>query len=148
MKDFNFLKSELVRLGVKYNLCREYIGYINQANKIDDLVKLYFAGDDFCKDFNYPPVHLIEPFKDEARESGLIINDVCDVTGVKKIAAVGESIVNATFKGYDVGYVIAKDNSVVNIFAYDFSKVFVFKMGNALVNCVNFNNAKIKVKDE
>lgn len=148
MKDIEHLKSELVRLGQKYNLCTEYIGYIKQATKIDDLVKLYFAGDDFCKDFNYPPVYLIEPFKDEARESGLIINDVCHLEGVKKIAAVGESIVNAIYRGYEVAIIVVKDESVLNLFTYDYSKVYVFKMGNAIINKVSFDNSKIIEKDE
>lgn len=157
MKNKDILKS-----AVKLNLCKEWQEKMKNDSSLENLCKMYFEGDDWAMENDFPNLKILREFKGKSNAFGLYT----DVTGMlhNKLQAAffGSSQVKLTYDKFSVGKVILRhytkafielqdnaivfvnllDNAEVEIEAKDNSSVTVFCYGNH--NLKSIGNVKVK----
>lgn len=154
------LNQQLKTDGIAKGLCEEWQHKLDTHRSIEDLVRLFVKGIDFCVSKDYPTLDFMRThFKGVCEPYGIFIDD--EVQGIRNMPDVvlnGTSRVAVEYDGYSVGRVVVRHASraIVNaaghanvtIDAFDDShvtvatagyeaRVVVNRYGNADVDCLD-----------
>ena len=153
------LKKQLKQDGIAKGLCSQYQGLIDRSQSIEDLVRLFIRGIDFCIKHNYPTLEFMrEHFKGISEPyGGFVDDDIPELRNMPDVVLNGHCRAFLEYDGYTVARVVARHNSegavnvsersVVTIDAFDNvklnvavsgndAKVYVNKYGDAQVECI------------
>lgn len=153
------LNDQLRRDGRAKGLCREYQRKIDKSLTVEELVKLFIGGIDFCVKNNYPTLEFMrEHFKGISEPyGGFVDDDIPELRNMPDVVLNGHCRAFLEYDGYTVARVVARhtsegainvsERSVVTIDAFDNvklnvavsgndAKVYVNKYGDAQVECI------------
>ena len=153
------LNDQLRRDGRAKGLCREYQRKIDKSLTVEELVKLFIGGIDFCVKNNYPTLEFMrEHFKGISEPyGGFVDDDIPELRNMPDVVLNGHCMAFLEYDGYTVARVVARhtsegainvsERSVVTIDAFDNvklnvavsgndAKVYVNKYGDAQVECI------------
>lgn len=153
------LNDQLKKDGKAKGLCRDYQRKIGASRSIEDLVKLFIKGIDFCVINNYPTLDFMrEHFKGKSEPfGGFVDDDVPELKNMPDVVLNGHCRAFLEYDGYQVARVVARHTSeaaitvseraIVTVDAFDTvkltvavaggdAKVFVNKYGDAQVECI------------
>lgn len=151
------LIKQLKADGIEKGLCRAWQMKLRAGLSLEQLVKLYVRGIDFCISEDYPTLdYLREHFKGKCEQYGVFVDD--EVVGLKNAANVvlnGDCKAMLEYDAYAVSQVYVRhnsnvsinvaDNAIVTVDAFDDSKLYVAVAGSEARITINaYGNAQIK----
>ncbi|OBW43484.1 hypothetical protein AB670_00013 [Chryseobacterium sp. MOF25P] len=149
MENKNIFKS-----AVKLNLCREWQEKMKNDSSLESLCKMYFAGDDWSMENDFPNLETLRAFKGKSDVFGIHTDFIGSNVNEFEAAYFGDSDVNLNYNKYSVGKLIlrhntkakiqTKDNAVLFINLLDNAEVEIECLDKALVNVFCYGNQNLK----
>lgn len=144
---------ELVELlrkdGVRKRLCQQYQGLLKGDLSIEDLVKLFIGGVDFCIKYNYPTLDFMrEHFKGKSEPYGAFVDDeiVEPLVNVPDVVMNGDCKAMAEYNGFTVSRIFARHNTQMSVNVADHAIVTIDAFDNTfLAIAVSGSNAQVIV---
>ncbi len=153
------LNRQLIEDGKAKGLCRQYQGLLDRSQTIEDMVRLFIRGIDFCIKNDYPTLEFMRAnFKGKSEPFGGYVDD--EITGLRNapdIVMNGGCKALLEYDEYSVSRIYIRhssqaavnvsDHAIVTIDAFDNShlvvavaggnaQVIVNKYGDAQVECI------------
>lgn len=128
-------------------ICREWYGKILNASGIEDLLKLYVDGIDFCLSNEFPGNGILKEFGgDLCQQYGIHVDrQNVELQNPRKLVALGTTSGTATFREYAVGEVFAKHSAQLKLSAQNNAFVVIDMFDESRVTVSAFGNAKVCV---
>ena len=131
---------ELVELlrkdGVRKGLCQQYQGLLKGDLSIEDLVKLFIGGVDFCIKYNYPTLDFMrEHFKGKSEPYGAFVDDeiVEPLVNVPDVVMNGDCKAMAEYNGFAVSRIFARHNTQMSVTVTDHAIVTIDAFDNTFL---------------
>jgi hypothetical protein len=121
-------------------ICKEWAVQISQACDVQDLLKMYVAGIDFCLKNNFPSnTDLLRLGGVELGKHGIYLDTEVEIYDKPFVVLLGASSGEITIGGYSVSEIFIKDQSSANVQV----------TGNAfvIIDCFDSTNLSITASD-
>lgn len=141
--------KEIALEAKKNGICTEWFKEMTLFNSYSRLVEMYFKGDDWSLEKDFPNIQLLRTHKGGIAPYGLI-TDVVDKTylNVEKLAFFGDSKVKLEYSDFNIGEnIILRHNTVAKVIASGNSIVFIKTLDNSKVDIECSESAKVTVFD-
>ena len=125
----------------KYGLCAEWYRKMLSVTTYKQLAEMYFDGDDWSMEKDFPSIELLRKHKGAILPYGLVVDSTEKFENNFRIAFFGNSESEISYSDYSVGNVIVRHQSKVKIKASGSSKVFVNLIDEARVEIEATENA-------
>lgn len=142
--------------GIEKGLCRGWQRKLHSGLSLEELVKLYVQGIDFCISEDYPTLdYLRDNFKGKSEQYGVYIDDEVRELNLPNVVLNGDCKAMLEYDGFVVAQAYIRhnsqasinvaDNAIVTVDAFDNCKLFVAVAGSeAKVNINAYGNAHIE----
>ena len=137
--------KEITLDGKKYGLCAEWYKKMLSVTTYKQLAEMYFDGDDWSMEKDFPSLSLLRQHKGAILPYGLVVDSTEKFDNNFRIAFFGNSESEIYYSDYAVGNVIVRHQSKVKIKASGSSKVFVNLIDEARVEIEATENAEVIV---
>ena len=127
----------------KYGLCAEWYRKMLSVTTYKQLADMYFDGDDWSMEKDFPSIELLRKHKGDILPYGLVVDSTEKFENNFRIAFFGNSESEISYSGYSVGNVIVRHQSKVKIKASGSSKVFVNLIDEASVEVEATDEAEV-----
>lgn len=144
------LGQELAEMALitKEKICDEWFIKLQQTKSIEELVKMYVRGIDFCFSNEYPSNEYIRNnFKGKMEVFGVYLDDIIAIDNKRKLVLLGETIASLTYTDFNVCQLYMKDNSTANVVAKDNSILCIDIFYNSKLNIVCNDNSKVIINN-
>lgn len=128
-------------------ICDEWYSRMMKITTFKELVIMYFAGDDWSMEMDFPDEITARKYKGGIEPYGIKVDSKDDFVNDKRIAFFGNSESSISYDGYQVGTVIIRHQSKVHIKASGNSIVFVNILDNATLQIDCTDEAQVTVYD-
>lgn len=139
------LGKEIALEAKKNNLCQPWFKEMLLVNNYSKLADMYFKGDDWAMEKDFPGQNLLQKHKGGIMPYGLIIDAEKSFSNVEKLAFFGNSSVNLDYSAYSVSKLIIRHNSKANIKVKDNAILSINILDNASVDIECRDDAKVFV---
>lgn len=123
--------DNILNLAIKQNLCNEYQEKIKNDSSLENLCKMYFDGDDWSMENDFPSLEVLREFKGKSDIFGLRTDFIGSNKNELQSAYFGNSEVNLMYDGYAVGKLILRHQTKAKIKASGNAKLFINILDNA-----------------
>ena len=127
----------------KYGLCAEWYRKMLAVTTYKQLAEMYFDGDDWSMEKDFPSLSLLRQHKRAILPYGLVVDSTEKFENNFRIAFFGNSESEISYSDYAVGNVIVRHQSNVKIKAKGNAKVFVNLIDEARVEIEATENAEV-----
>ena len=127
----------------KYGLCAEWYRKMLAVTTYKQLAEMYFDGDDWSMEKDFPSLSLLRKHKGAFLPYGLVVDSTEKFQNNFRIAFFGNSESEISYSDYAVGNVIVRHQSKVKIKASGNAKVFVNLIDEARVEIEATENAEV-----
>jgi hypothetical protein len=151
------LADQLKQDGEAKGLCRLWRGKLRSGMSIEGMVRLFIKGIDFCISENYPTIEFMRAnFKGKCEQYGAFVDDEIESRkNAPDTVLNGDCKAMLEYDGFTVSRifirhnsqaaVIASDNAMVTIDAFDSANLVVATAGNNAQIYVNlYSNAQVE----
>lgn len=135
----------IIRQAKKDGICNEWHEQMLQNPSVENLCKMFFKGDDWAIENNFPSVEMLEQFKGETEPYGLFLDHTGKVESKDYLAVFGNSEVSVEYNGFSVSKLILRQNSKAKIVAKDCAFLIVKVLDNAEIEIEKTDNAQVKI---
>lgn len=160
------LNDYILKMAIASGICEPWAEKITEAIGVDDLLKMYLKGIDFCLDKDFPSRYdLVRLGGDRLQEYGIFVDEQLTVKNSAFTVLLGKCEAELRYSGFSVGQVFIKHNSktelmlsdkafvvldcfdstIVNVKASDQAKVLVNVYGNAEISSSSVGQGVIKI---
>lgn len=112
---------------------------------ISNLCKMYFDGDDWAMEHNFPSIEILREFKGKSEIYGLFTDYVGMPNNLSKAAFFGKSNVRLTYTGFSVSQLILRHDTDAKIRICDNAKLIINILDNAKLDIECIDNARVEV---
>lgn len=137
--------KELATAAKKQKLCKPWLAEMTKATDIKPLCEMYFKGDDWAMEKDFPSLEVLRKFKGESDQYGLHTDYTGELENQKQTALFGKSDAKLNYTGFFAGVLNIRHNSKAKIKASDYAIVVVNILDNAFVEIETSDNAKVRV---
>lgn len=137
--------KELAIAAKKQKLCKPYLADMTKATDIKPLCEMYFKGDDWAMEKDFPALEVLRKFKGESDAYGLHTDFKGDLENQNQTALFGKSDAKLNYTDFFVGTLILRHDSKVKITASGHAFLVVNILDNAFVEIETTDNAKVSV---
>lgn len=144
--DITQINKVLRDTAIKDGLCDKWQKDWRRDWPAQKLLEKYKEGIDFCLANNYPSADFIEKnFSLEDRHKvGVFVNEKYSILNREGCSVIrGTSIITARFNATSNGELYVTDNATLKVFAHGHSFVIVQALGNATVEAIQHDSAKL-----
>ena len=128
----------------KYGLCAEWYKKMLSVTTYKQLAEMYFDGDDWSMEKDFPSLSLLRQHKGAILPYGLVVDSIFEkFENNFRIAFFGNTETEISYTDYAVGNVIVRHQSKVKIKAKGNAKVFVNLIDEARVEVEATENAEV-----
>lgn len=135
----------IIQQAKKDGICNEWHQQMLQNPSIENLCKMFFKGDDWAIENNFPSVEMLEQFKGKTEPYGLFLDHTGKVESKDSLAFFGNSDVSVEYGGFSASKLILRQNSKAKILAKDYAFLIVKVLDNAELEVEKLDNAKVKI---
>lgn len=129
----------------KAKLCKPWLAEMTKAEDIKPLCEMYFKGDDWAMEKDFPSLETLRKFKGETDPHGLHTDFKGMLENQKKTALFGKSEAKLKYTDFFVGTLIVRHGSKAKISASGHAFLVVNILDNAFVEIETTDNAKVRV---
>ena len=141
--------KEIIKMAADNKICQPWHEEMKKDSSLQNLCKMYFDGDDWAIQNDFPNLETLRKFKGESNTYGLFTDHKAvfkTVTVPKlKTAFFGNSDVSLSYAGFTVAEVIIRHKSKATITVFDYAKLKITILDNAEVEVVSTPNASVSV---
>ncbi len=137
----------IIQLAKKQELCDEWHQDMLQNPTLENLCEMFFKGDDWAMDNNFPTPEMLRAFPETA-QYGLFVDTSYQGNAPQRIAFFGDSDAVLDSDGYQVSEIYLRQNSKLKITAKGVSKIFITVLDNAVIEAETMQNARIVIFDK
>lgn len=127
----------------KIKLCEEWTGKMMNATTFKALAEMYFKGDDWSMENNFPTAEVVRKYKGGIEPYGIKVDASGIYENERYIAFLGESKVDLNYQGFSIGQVIVRHLSEVKIVVSGNAKVFINLLDAAKIDVECSGYAKV-----
>lgn len=134
------LNTYVLARAMQNNICTPWAEKISHARSVDDLLKMYVAGIDFCLEHDFPSnADLVTLGGDHINQYGIYVDQTIKLTDRPFIVLLGRSSGTVKYSGFNTAQIFLKHNSSSNILV----------QGNAsvIIDCFDDSVLNIEVSD-
>ena len=130
--------KKIAKLAKEKGLCRPWFKEMLTIDKIETLCLLYFRGDDWSMEKDFPPLEILREYKDQTKEFNLITDSKENFINLQR----------AAFFGTSKSFILFSDFTVSNLIIRHDSEIEIIAKGNSILTITLLDNAKLKIKTE
>lgn len=150
------LINQLKEDGTAKGLCRPWRMKLQQGMSVEEMVKLYIKGIDFCISEDYPTLDFLrDHFKGSCESYGVFVDDEVELRNAPDTVLNGDCKAILEYDGYSVSRIYARhntqgsvnvsDNAYVTVDAFDNSNLVIAVAGSDAQVIVNlYGNARVE----
>lgn len=143
------LVEQLRKDGIRKGLCQQYQGLLQGDLSIEELVKLFVGGIDFCVKWNFPTLDFMrERFKGLSEPYGAYVDDEIKdpLRNVPDLVFNGDCKAMTEYDGYSVSRIFIRHNSQCAVNVSDHAMVTIDAFDNTyLAIAVAGSDAQVNV---
>lgn len=139
--------KEIALEAKKNNLCQAWFKEMMTITNYSKLAEMYFKGDDWAMEKDFPNLSLLRAHKGGIEPYGLITDSTSKLANVLNLAVFGKSKVELEYSGYSVCKLIIRHDSEAIVIAKDNAILYINILDNAFVKIECTDNAKVVVFD-
>lgn len=137
--------NDIVAKAKELGICQKWGEEMQSSPKMALYCKMYFDGEDWAMEQDFPTLELLQKYKGQTEEYGLYTDHQGAFENWDKIAFFGKSVVEIDYNCFQVGKVNIRHDSKAKIIAEDNAIVMINILDNAEVEVEAKDNAKIFV---
>lgn len=137
--------TNILTLAKKQDLCKEYQEKIKNDSSLKNLCHMYFEGDDWSMENDFPDLKVLREFKGKSDVYGLHADYVGNNENELKAAYFGESKVQLSYDKFSVSTLILRHDTKAKIKAKDYSILIVNLLDNAEVEVECLDKASVSI---
>lgn len=149
--------NDIINRARELNICDEWYGKMCENPQMRHFCVMYFRGDDWALENDFPTLDLLRKYKGETEEFGLYTDYKGIFINPNKLAFFGSSRVELEYNAFGVGYlnirhdskakIKVKDNAILVINILDNAEVEIDAEGGARVSVYQYSDkAKVEGK--
>jgi len=128
--------KNILNLAKKQNLCKDYQEKMKNDSSLESLCEMYFEGDDWSMENDFPDIETLRAFKGKSDIYGLHTDYIGSNKSEFEAAYFGNSIVVLTYDQFSIGKLILRHNTKAKIKA----------SGNAILIINILDNAEVEIE--
>lgn len=134
------LNTYVLARAMQNNICTPWAEKIANAGSVDDLLKMYVAGVDFCLEHNFPSnTDLVSLGGDHINQYGIYVDQTLKLIDRPFVVFLGNSSGTVKYSGFNTAQVFLKHTSSTDIYVQDNASV--------LIDCFDDSVLNIEVSD-
>lgn len=137
--------NNILSLAKKHALCKPWQEKMKNDSSLKNLCQMYFDGDDWSMENNFPDLNILREFKGKSDVFGLHTDFIGNNKNEFQSAYFGDSNVQLHYNGYSVGKLILRHNTKAKIQASDKARLFINLLDNAEVEIDAKDNSAVTV---
>lgn len=137
--------KNILRSAKKHDLCKPWQEKMKNDSSLESLCKMYFDGDDWSMENNFPDLNILREFKGKSDVFGIHTDYIGSNKKEFQAAYFGDSDVQLQYDGYSVGKLILRHNTKAKIQARDKARLFINLLDNAEVEIEAKDNSSVTV---
>lgn len=134
--------KEIALEAKKKGICKEWFSDMLKLNDVKPLCEMYFRGDDWAMENDFPDLSILRKFKGNSDKYGLHTDFEGEISNQHQTALFGNSVGTLNYDGYFAGNLIVRHNSKANIVVKDNAFLIVNILDNAEVRITTYGNGK------
>lgn len=127
----------------KFGLCAEWYRKMLSVTTYKQLADMYFDGDDWSMEKDFPGIELLRRHKGAILPYGLVVDSTEKFENNFRIAFFGNSESEISYSDYAVGNVIVRHQSKIKVVASGNSKVFINLLDAAEVEVIATDETEV-----
>lgn len=135
----------ILKSAIKLKLCKEWQEKMKNDSSLENLCKMYFDGDDWSMENNFPDLNILREFKGKSDIFGIHTDFIGSNQNEFEAAYFGDSVVSLLYNNYSVGKLILRHNTKARIQTKDNAKLFINILDNAEVEIEAKDNSSVTV---
>nr|DAY16239.1 MAG TPA: hypothetical protein [Caudoviricetes sp.] len=137
--------NDIIEHAKAQGLCNEWYEQMKAKPTLKNLCEMYFKGDDWAKEHDFPKLKDLRKYRDEIMQYGLYTDFSGRLENINRLAVFGDSNVELEYNNFEVAQIIIRHNSRAKIIARDYAILTVDVLDNAQVEVEELDNAKIRI---
>lgn len=137
--------KDVFKQAVNNNLCKEWQGKMKSDLTLENLCRMYFDGDDWSMENNFPSLDILREFKGQSEKYGLYTDYSGKNTNHQNSAYFGSSNVTVGYNMFNVGKLILRHDTKAKIIAKDHAIVIVNLLDKAELEIECYDKASVMV---
>lgn len=141
--------QEIYKQATENNICKEWKEKMKADLSFKNLCEMYFNGDDWSMEKDFPNVETLRNFKGKSEVHGLFTDYDGMPNILSKMAFFGDSDVKLNYEGFAkkqyVSLLILRHNAKAKITASDHAKVIINLLDNSEVEIEAIDNSTVQV---
>lgn len=112
---------------------------------IKNLCSMYFDGDDWSMENDFPKIDVLKKFKGQSEVYGIFTDYTGMPNSIPRAAFFGYSNIQMIYNGFSVSQLVLRHNTKARITAAENAIVIVNLLDNAEVDITSLENARVEV---
>lgn len=137
--------NEVIERAKTLGLCDEWYEEMKNTPTIERFCDMYFRGDDWAKENDFPQLDLLQKYKDQTAKYGLKTDFEGKLENLERVAFFGNSKAEIEYTGFVVAKIIARHQTRLKITARNYAIVYVDVLDDAQVEINENDNAQVKI---
>ena len=153
------LSLQVLKNANSKGLCKSWALKIKSSKSIDDLLKMFVEGIDFCISGNFPTKEFLKEFgENKLPKYGIYIDEKIELVNQKWSIFLGNSYAKLGYNGYSVSELFVRHESICEVTVSDNAYLIIdcFEDCQLKINASNesfvlvsvYGNAKVIVEEE
>lgn len=136
------LNTYVLARAMQNNICTPWAEKISNASSVDDLLKMYVAGIDFCLEHNFPSnTDLVKLGGDHINQYGIYVDQTVKLTDRPFVVFLGSSSGTIKYTGFNASQVFLKHSSTTDITINGNASVLIDCFDDSVLNIEVGENA-------
>ncbi|ASK29722.1 hypothetical protein CEY12_06210 [Chryseobacterium sp. T16E-39] len=137
--------SEILKQAIEKNLCKPWQEKMISDSSVKNLCEMYFMGDDWSMENDFPSLNVLREFKGQSEVYGLFTDYTGMPNNLPKAAFFGNSNVQMTYTDFNVSQLILRHNTKAKVRVVDNAFVIINLLDNAELDIESFDNSRVEV---
>jgi GTPase SAR1 family protein len=127
------------------NICKEWQGKMKANLSLENLCEMYFIGDDWSMENDFPSLKILREFKGRSEIYGLFTDSSVKIKNFHNAAFFGLSCPLVQYDEFSVGKLIIRHQTKAKLIAKDNAILIVNLLDNAELEIECYDNASVTV---
>lgn len=137
--------NNILSLAKKHNLCKPWQEKMKNDSSLESLCQLYFEGDDWSMENDFPDLNILREFKGKSDVFGIHTDFIGSNVNDFEAAYFGESKIELSYNSYSVSKLILRHDTKAKIKASGNAILIINILDNAKVEIECLDNASVTV---
>ena len=137
--------TKILELAIEQNLCQQWQEKMKNDSSIKSFCEMYFAGDDWSMEKDFPNIETLRNFKGKTETYGLFTDYLGMPNNLSKAAFFGDSNIQMIYNGFSVSQLILRHNTKAKISVSENAILIINLLDSAELEIESFENSRVEV---